>query len=152
MAKKAQTLQTLKQANRNTQEQARARISLSKLVDKLQACALGETDLTASQIKAASILLDKALPTISKEERDITVNHSHSITDQTLQLLKASVKRIEGVTIEHEPIKIENRETIDSRNDGNEGSMESMENGENDGLGTHTLDQSDISLHELSNS
>jgi hypothetical protein len=57
------------------QEDVRAKIQASQLINVLQDHALGKTeDLPASRLKAIEILLKKTLPDLSQVESD--VNHS----------------------------------------------------------------------------
>jgi hypothetical protein len=60
------------------QEDVRAKIQASQLINVLQDHALGKTqDLPASRLKAIEILLKKTLPDLSQVESD--VNHSGEV-------------------------------------------------------------------------
>jgi len=47
-------------------EQVRAKIQASVLIQRLQGHALGELEMTPSQIKAAEALLDRSVPKLSQ--------------------------------------------------------------------------------------
>ena len=49
-------------------ELTRARIQATKLVDRLQKCAMGEVEMSPAQLKSAEILLKKSLPDLSSVE------------------------------------------------------------------------------------
>jgi hypothetical protein len=53
--------------SRNT-EMTRRAIQATKLVQRLQKCALGELELTKEQIRAIEVLLKKTLPDLSSVE------------------------------------------------------------------------------------
>jgi hypothetical protein len=103
---KAITLQSHKDINRKTGEVARQRIQAVKIVDRLNQCALGEIDMTAQQLKAAAILIDKVIST--KQELTETVEHHHSIPDATRALLEGIVARLPNKEKVIEPITIDN--------------------------------------------
>jgi hypothetical protein len=50
------------------QDEIRAKIQTSQLINRLEGCALGEVELTAQQLKAIEILLKKNLPDLSQVE------------------------------------------------------------------------------------
>lgn len=50
------------------QDDVRAKIQASELINRLQGHAQGKIDLTLSQIKAIDILLSKSLPSLSSIE------------------------------------------------------------------------------------
>lgn len=50
------------------QEEIRSKIQTSQLINRLEGHALGDTDLTPTQIKAIEILLRKNLPDLSQVE------------------------------------------------------------------------------------
>jgi hypothetical protein len=52
--------------NRMHSEQVRAKIQASVLIDRLQKHVTGELELTASQITAAQVLLDRSVPKLSQ--------------------------------------------------------------------------------------
>lgn len=54
--------------NRRHLESTRARIQAAKLIDRLDAAAMGEIDLTPQQVRAIEILLKKTLPDLSATE------------------------------------------------------------------------------------
>ena len=49
-------------------ELTRARIQTTKIVDRLQQCAMGEVEMSPAQLKSAEILLKKSLPDLSSVE------------------------------------------------------------------------------------
>lgn len=52
--------------NRKHSEDIRLKIQAAVLVDRLQKHVLGEYDMTATQVKAASDLLDRSVPKLSQ--------------------------------------------------------------------------------------
>ena len=54
--------------NRRHQEMVRDKIQASKLINELEACALGDKELSASKLRAIEILLKKTLPDLSAVE------------------------------------------------------------------------------------
>lgn len=48
------------------QDEVRAKIQASQLINRLTKHALGETEMTATQVKAAEILLKKSMPDLSQ--------------------------------------------------------------------------------------
>ena len=50
------------------QNDVRLKIQASQLVNRLEGCALGDVELTASQLKAIEILLRKSLPDLTATE------------------------------------------------------------------------------------
>jgi hypothetical protein len=52
--------------NRMHSEQVRAKIQAAVIVDRLHKHMLGELEMTASQINAAQILLDRSVPKLSQ--------------------------------------------------------------------------------------
>src|SRR6266702_2762477 len=51
-------------------EETRARIQASKLIDRLHAHVMGEVDLTNAQVQSARVLLNKSLPDLSNVQHD----------------------------------------------------------------------------------
>lgn len=47
-------------------DMVRSKIQASALINRLQQCAMGELDLTPSQIKAIDSLLDRSVPKLSQ--------------------------------------------------------------------------------------
>lgn len=122
MSRKSETIQALKKINRNSQEQARAKIRVINLVEKLHDCVDGNIELTREQLKAIDILLAKSLPNLTNNLTETEVNHTHSISPATLQLLqsfnsKALEKLVKASVIED----IQDAEIIE--NMGNKGDM-----------------------------
>jgi len=60
-------------------EVTRERIRATLLVERLQACALGEIDLSPVQVRAIEILLRKVLPDLSKTEINDTSPHRYVV-------------------------------------------------------------------------
>lgn len=58
-----------------TPEKVRERIRVGVLMRRLQNHALGKVEMTATQLKAAEILLRKAVPDMRAVEHSGTVNH-----------------------------------------------------------------------------
>lgn len=52
--------------NRRHSDEVRAKIQASVLIQRLQSHAMGELEMTASQIKAAEALLDRSVPKLSQ--------------------------------------------------------------------------------------
>jgi hypothetical protein len=86
--------------DKNHQDRTRAKIKVSQLVNRLQGCAEGRVEMTPAQMKAAEILLKKALPDLSQVEQ-------HNTGDQKTYLVqvpqgtedpKAWEKRAQEVT------------------------------------------------------
>jgi hypothetical protein len=50
---------------KNHQEEVRAKIQASQLINRLTHCAEGKVTLTQQQVQAIKILLDKSLPSLS---------------------------------------------------------------------------------------
>jgi hypothetical protein len=109
MAKKALKLAEITETSRRQTELARQRIATSKLVDRLQSCALGDIEMTNSQLRAAEVLLQRVLPIMTESRHTVENQQSFSISDQTAQAISALIakakepKQIEGITIDHEP-------------------------------------------------
>ena len=111
MAKKALTLQELRHISTREKELARGRIQVGAIIGRLQGSVIGESiELTPTQVKAASLLLQVAGMITTKVESETTVKHEHSITAETIKLLRmANTKIIElddskqSLTIEHKP-------------------------------------------------
>ena len=58
-----------KPGTREWQDRIRARIQVGKIIGKLEACALGEVELTSAQVSAGRTLIDRCLPVLSHAER-----------------------------------------------------------------------------------
>lgn len=91
---KTKTIAELRTVSRNQSESARARIAISRLVDRVQACAMGEVQMDATEFRAAALLIDKVIPNITKSEVETTVNHQHEIPEATRQLLESIAARL----------------------------------------------------------
>jgi len=64
----------------------RERIKAGEIIERMQRCALGEIEMTATQIRAAETLLRKALPDLSSVEYkgELNVNSVTELTDAAL--------------------------------------------------------------------
>jgi hypothetical protein len=64
-------------------DETRAKIKTSQLINRLQGHALSNTKLEASQIKAIEVLLRKALPDLSAVELsgNLSVNHEDALNE-----------------------------------------------------------------------
>lgn len=60
-------------------EDTRAKIQASQLINRLTDHALGKNEMTATQVQAARILLDRTLPALSQVEYTGEVEHSYVI-------------------------------------------------------------------------
>lgn len=65
---------------RQQSELVREKIKISQIVNRLQEHAEGNCEMSATQVKAAQVLLDRVLPTISVQ--DITTNQADPTTYQ----------------------------------------------------------------------
>src|SRR5574343_390764 len=105
MAKKALKLSEIVDTNRRHTELARQRIAVSKLVDRLQECALGNVDMTNSQLRSCEILLSRVLPVMTESRHITETTNNFTISDSTAQAInalinKAKEKQVEGITID----------------------------------------------------
>lgn len=58
-------------------DEIRAKIQASQLINRLTDHALGEVDLSATQVRAIEVLLKKAVPDLSAV--DLTANHTGEV-------------------------------------------------------------------------
>lgn len=107
---KRQPLSVVKASNRHVAESTRARIKLSKLVDRVQDCAMGKAEMSTQELRAAEMLINKCIPNISHHETEVNVNNNYSISNETSQaiknLLNTANNRIEKV-INEQPTVID---------------------------------------------
>lgn len=75
-----------------TPDLVRQRIRTTKLAQRLMAHALGEVEMSQTQVRAAEILLRKTLPDLSATEMSGTVTH-RSLTDYSRDELIAIASR-----------------------------------------------------------
>jgi hypothetical protein len=70
--------------NRMHSEQVRAKIQASVIIDRLQKHVAGDIEMTASQITAAQVLLDRSVPKLSQIQHvgDPENPVSHNLTVQ----------------------------------------------------------------------
>ena len=92
---------------------ARQRIAGTKIIDRLVAHVNGEIDMTPSQVRAASILLNKVLPDLRAVEVDIhaqlkTVSTVRLTDEQLMAIAARGIRQraIEGEVVK-EPRKLE---------------------------------------------
>jgi hypothetical protein len=57
-------------------EEMRKKIQTTLLIKRLENHAFGELELSASQIKATEILLNKSIPNLSQQNIDANINHT----------------------------------------------------------------------------
>jgi hypothetical protein len=57
----------------------REKIRAAQLINRLQACAFGEIELTMSQVRAIEVLLRKCLPDLTKTEVKADVSHRYVV-------------------------------------------------------------------------
>ncbi len=60
----------------------RSKIQTSQLINRLNDYAFGKCEMTRGQVKAAEILLKKALPDLSAITLDGDINHSVDLVDR----------------------------------------------------------------------
>ena len=89
-------------------QRARERIAGTKIIDRLTAHVNGEIDMTPTQVRAASILLNKVLPDLRTIEVDIqaefkTVSY-HRLTDE--QLMAIASRKLQPEVIDGEVVPI----------------------------------------------
>lgn len=69
--------------NKRHSEEVRARIQASALVNRLQSCAMGEIELSNTQVNAINSLLDRSVPKLSQiqhvGDEDNPLRHSLTI-------------------------------------------------------------------------
>lgn len=65
--------------NARNDEETRARIQASQLINRLQRHVDGEVEMTQTQIRAAEILLNKSLPNLTAS--DVNLNNNVSLVD-----------------------------------------------------------------------
>ena len=58
-------------------EETRAKIQATQLINRLQNHALGKNDMSATQIRAAEIVLKKTLPDLTAAENKTEVTHRY---------------------------------------------------------------------------
>ncbi len=58
-------------------DSVREKIRASQLINRLQACAFGEIELTMMQVRAIEIILKKCLPDLTKTEVKEEVTHRY---------------------------------------------------------------------------
>lgn len=79
-------------------EKARERIKASKIIGRLIQHIDGEIDLSATQVQAARVLLNKTLPDLKAVDHTGEIGAKHSVDKQTIeQATKSLVERINAV-------------------------------------------------------
>ena len=58
-------------------DSVREKIRAAQLINRLQACAFGEIELTMSQVRAIEILLRKSVPDLTKTEVQADATHRY---------------------------------------------------------------------------
>lgn len=70
--------------NKRHDEEARNKIQVSQLINRLHSNVMGKVDLTPSQVQSAKILLDKRLPNLANVEHTGedggAIKHEHRVT------------------------------------------------------------------------
>jgi glutathionyl-hydroquinone reductase len=92
---KSTKLEVIKKANRNTQEQCRAKININLLIKKLENHIDDKCDLSPTQVKSIELLLQRSLPVLSASTITADVNHNNtSATQDTLLAIRALSERL----------------------------------------------------------
>ena len=73
-------------------DKTREKIRASMLVNRLQACAEGKADMSATQIKAAGILINKVMPDLTSAD----IHDTRQTESQTYEELRAQIVREHG--------------------------------------------------------
>jgi len=72
-------------------ERWREKIRLSQIINRLDQCAVGEIDMTPSQLKAADMLLKKLVPDLNRTELtgpdNGPIQHEATVTHKILSLM-----------------------------------------------------------------
>lgn len=74
----------------------RRRIQTSQLINRLAQCVRGEIEMSPTQVRAAEILLRKALPDLSSVEHTGTIQHRHVTDLSDAELLAIAAGRSAG--------------------------------------------------------
>lgn len=82
-------------------EETRLRIQVAKIIDGLHAHFDGTRELTNTQLKAAQLLLDRALPTLQ------TVQHSGEITTSYVARIPNTSNTAEAWERKHNPVPLQ---------------------------------------------
>jgi hypothetical protein len=125
-AQQTKTLTELTKINRNQAETANQRIALSKLVDRVQRCALAESEedeMSPTQLKAAELLISRILPVTKHETIEQTINNTYSISSQVSDkiaslLQQAKEKTVKGQVIESKAERITQESSESDRESG----------------------------------
>jgi hypothetical protein len=91
----------VKLANEQAREQARSKIKVGRCIQRLQDCVDGTYEMTSQQIKAAEILLNKTLPTLTSADikKEVTVDSKDITADLISKIAKLNSSvgiKIEG--------------------------------------------------------
>jgi hypothetical protein len=81
-----------------TPDVVRERIRTTKLIQRLQNHALGEVEMSPTQIKATEILLKKRLPDLSAVEHTGTTTHKH-VSEFSEAELAAELEALRAVIV-----------------------------------------------------
>ena len=82
-----------------TPDVVRKRLRVSMLAKRLRDHALGQNEMTATQIKAAEILLRKAWPDLKAVEHSGEIGHTHQMTDAELDRRIAELSAKVGAAV-----------------------------------------------------
>ena len=75
---------------RRHQDDVRLKIQASQLINRLSGHAVGEIEMTPTQIKAAEILLKKSLPDLQSVDLTGTLEHKHTLAEVLGSLNRSS--------------------------------------------------------------
>ena len=75
-----------KKSWQETAETWREKIKVSNIITRLEKHANGEVEMTPTQVKAAQVLLDRVMPTLSASE--ITRKNEQQSPEQLIQMLR----------------------------------------------------------------
>jgi hypothetical protein len=73
--------------NRRHQDMVRDKIRASQLINRVEACALGEIEMTPVQLSAALGLLKKCVPDLSATEVTADVNSTTTVITQSAETI-----------------------------------------------------------------
>lgn len=86
--------------NRRHQDMVREKIRASQIINRLENHALGECDMTPTQVKAAEVLLRKTLPDLSAIDANVSGEFvTRQMTDDELDRAIADAIQQAGIAI-----------------------------------------------------
>jgi hypothetical protein len=127
------TLTELTSINRNQAETAKQRIALSKLVDRVQRCALAETEedeMSPTQLKAAELLISRILPVTKHETIEQTINNTYSISSQVSDKIASLLQQAKEKTVKGQVIESKADNIIDNAYQSGENDKQMLSNDE----------------------